>query len=79
MMTKGYKGKPGHRNPPGSNPEENGVNFSIFSRHATEVELLLFNSADSPEPFQVISLDIEINRTFFAWHVFVEDLPTGTW
>lgn len=78
-MNDNYKLNPGHRYPPGAQPKENGVNFSIFSRHATKVELLLYSSANSPEPFQVIPLDIEINRTFFAWHVFVEDLPKVTW
>jgi len=55
-----------------------GVNFCVFSRHATRVELLLYAAADSPEPFQVITLEPERNRSFFFWHVFVEDLPMGT-
>ena len=59
-----------------------GVNFCVFGRHATRVELLLYAEADSPEPFQVIALAPEENRTFFFWHVFVEGLPPGlsyTW
>jgi isoamylase len=55
-----------------------GVNFSIYSRHATYVELLLFAAADSPQPFQVIPLDARLHRTFFFWYVLVEDLPVGT-
>ncbi len=55
-----------------------GVNFCVFSRHATRVELLLYAEADSPEPFQVIALAPEENRTFFFWHVFVEGLPPRT-
>lgn len=78
-MNKNYKIKTGHRNPPGASPDANGVNFSVFSRHATAVELLLFRRADSPEPFQVIPLDVETHRTFFVWHVYVQDLPIGTW
>jgi glycogen operon protein len=42
------------------------------------VELLLYERADSPEPFQVIVLDPEVNRSFFFWHVYVEGLPPGT-
>jgi isoamylase len=42
------------------------------------MELLLFERPDSPEPFQVIQLDPEVNRTFYAWHVYVEALPQGT-
>ncbi len=69
----------GVRYPAGARATRKGVNFSIFSRHATHVELLLFKQADSPEPFQVITLDPEVNKTFFAWHVLVEDLAAGTW
>ena len=59
-----------------------GVNFCVFSRHATRVELLLYAEPDSPEPFQVIALAPEENRTFFFWHVFVEGSAAGicyTW
>ena len=69
---------PGRRYPPGASLEPEGVNFSIFSRHATGVELLLYQGHDSPEPFQVIRLDPEINHTFFSWHLLVVGLPVGT-
>ncbi|ACC72667.1 alpha amylase catalytic region [Paraburkholderia phymatum STM815] len=52
-----------------------GVNFCIFCRHATHVELLLYEAADSAEPFQVVVLTSEHNRSFFYWHVLVENLP----
>ncbi len=78
-MYKKYKIKPGYRNPPGVGIDQDGVNFSVFSRHATYVELLLFEDADSPEPFQVIPLETKNHRTFFTWHVFIEALPVQTW
>lgn len=74
-----YKTQAGLRHLPGARPDDNGVNFSVFSRHATRVELLLFTAADSVQPFQTIELQTETNRTFFVWHVYIEDLPTGTW
>jgi len=74
-----YSTRAGVRYPHGIKTDDDGVNFSIFSRHATCVELLLFSVADSPAPFQIIQLDPEENRTFFAWHVYVEELPVGTW
>jgi isoamylase len=77
-----YAIRPGSRFPSGASAGAEGVNFSIFSRHANRVELLLYTDADSPAPFQIISLDPEHNRSFFFWHVFVEDLPAGvhyTW
>ena len=73
-----YPTRPGSRFPPGATALPDGVNFCIFSRHATRVELLLYAEADSPEPFQVITLTPEHNRTFFFWHVFVEGLPPRT-
>lgn len=69
----------GRRNPLGAHPLKGGVNFAIFSRHAEAVELLLFERADSVEPFQIIELDTEVNRTFFVWHVYVEGLEPGVW
>ena len=73
-----YRVLAGRRYPPGAVVEDDGVNFSVYSRHATGAELLLYETAASPEPFQVIRLDPRINHTFFSWHVLVEDLPPGT-
>lgn len=73
-----YQCLPGRRYPLGASVEDDGVNFSVFSRYATGAELLLYAKAESREPFQIIRLDPEINRTFFTWHVLVVDLPPGT-
>ena len=67
----------GRRFPPGATLGTDGVNFSIFSPAATWVELLLYEAAESPRPFQVIALDPEKNRTNLMWHVFVEGLAPG--
>lgn len=67
----------GSARPLGAKFASNGVNFSLFSEGATGVELLLFDSHDDREPFQVISLDPIINKTFNFWHVFVEGLQAG--
>jgi glycogen operon protein len=74
--------RPGQRLPPGATPAGDGVNFSIFSRDATAVSLLLYDGPDRDEPFQIIRLDRETHCTFFFWHVFVEGLEPGiyyTW
>ncbi len=79
LMTPGpYATLPGRRYPPGVSVAAGGVNFSVFSRHATGAELLLYASAGSPEPFQAIRLDPEVNHTFFSWHLLVVGLPLGT-
>ena len=60
-----YKIQPGSRYPAGATPLGNGVNFSIYSQHATQVELLLFEGPRSLQPFQVIPLEARGHRTFF--------------
>ena len=37
-----YATRPGSRFPPGATASPEGVNFCVFSRHATRVELLLY-------------------------------------
>jgi isoamylase len=73
-----YTARPGRRYPLGATVEDEGVNFSVYSRHAVGAELFLYEAALSSEPFQVIRLDPEVNHTFFTWHVLVVDLPPGT-
>jgi isoamylase len=75
---KTYSTRSGTRFPPGASATAEGVNFSVFSKSASRVELLLYEAADSPKPVQVISLDADTNRSYFFWHVFVEGLPAGT-
>lgn len=70
-----YQARRGSRFPVGASVVPGGVNFCIFCRHATRLELLLYASAGSPEPFQIVPLSSEGNRTFYFWHVLVEDLP----
>jgi len=74
--------RPGRRLPPGATPEDDGVNFSVFSRHASAMSLLLYRSGTEPEPAWTIRLDPIVNRTHFFWHVFVECAAPGlyyTW
>ena len=54
--------------PLGSTICEGGVNFSIFSRPATSVELLLFDREDDPRPERVIPIDPATHRTYHYWH-----------
>jgi glycogen operon protein len=74
MSTSSLSIKPGNWDLSGANFIDGGVNFCCFSRHATAVELLLFDHADSPSPYQVIELDPKLHRTFFFWHVLVEGI-----
>ena len=40
-----------------------GVNFSIYSRNAPGMELILFDRDDDPQPSRVIPIDAATNRT----------------
>ncbi|GCE16265.1 alpha-amylase family glycosyl hydrolase [Dictyobacter kobayashii] len=68
----------GRPRPLGATPDERGVNFSLFSEHATNIELLLFEKGTDTIPIQTILLDQIKNRTFHFWHVYVRDLKPGT-
>jgi isoamylase len=69
--------EPGSPFPLGSRPDARGVNFSVYSRHALRVELLLYASADAGEPSRVVELDRHHHRTWDYWHVFVPGLAPG--
>ncbi len=78
MPASTYSIQPGTWDLTGATFVDGGVNFCCFSRYATAVELLLFEGPATPKPFQVITLDPRVHKTFFFWHVLVEDLPDGT-
>lgn len=48
------------------------MNFSVYSKRADFIELLLFESAESPRPFVTYKLSPEKNRTTNYWHIFLE-------
>jgi glycogen operon protein len=67
----------GHSSPLGATVVNGGVNFSLFSRSATGVELLLFDREDDAMPARVLRLDPAANRTYHYWHVCVPGVPPG--
>lgn len=67
----------GHSAPLGATVTPNGVNFSLYSRHATKVELLLFDRANDIRPAELIRFDPAFNRTYHYWHVAVPGLRPG--
>ena len=62
--------------PFGASVVRGGINFAIFSRHATKVTLLLFHPGEA-EPFQEFCLDPRLNRTGDVWHGLVENIEPG--
>jgi isoamylase len=54
-----------------------GVNFSVFSKNATLIELLLFEAANAAQSSAVLPLDATRHRTYHYWHAFVPHLEPG--
>jgi glycogen operon protein len=67
----------GNTSPLGATVSPGGVNFSVFARDCTGVELLLFDRPDDAEASRVIRLDPKRNRTYHYWHTFVPGIGAG--
>jgi isoamylase len=55
--------------PLGATLTGDGANFSVFAKHSTAAQLLLFDDVNAPNPSRVIELDPRANRTYHYWHV----------
>jgi len=66
------KTRPGVPYPLGANSDGGGVNFALYSEHATHIELCLFDKdgAETRVPLR--------ERTAFVWHVYVPGVQPGT-
>ncbi|MEW5975316.1 MAG: glycogen debranching protein GlgX [Acidobacteriota bacterium] len=62
--------------PLGATLTRNGINFSIFSRHATSVTLVIFRPSEH-DPIGEFALDPRYNRTGDVWHAFVGGIDPG--
>ncbi|MCF6153994.1 MAG: glycogen debranching protein GlgX [Candidatus Brocadia sp.] len=67
----------GRSSPLGATVYEDGVNFSVFSRNATGVDLLFFDHEDNDMPARIIQIDPWAGRTYHYWHVFVPGVRDG--
>jgi glycogen operon protein len=67
----------GASSPLGATLGEGGVNFSVFSKHATRVQLLFFDRVDASAPSRVVDLDPRRQRSYHYWHVFVHGIGPG--
>jgi isoamylase len=64
--------------PLGAWPSTEGVNFSVFSKHATGVQLLLFDGVDDSRPARIVRLDPSADRTYHYWHAFQRSTAATT-
>jgi isoamylase len=65
---------PGAPHPLGATWDGVGVNFAIFSEHATRVELCIFDSPDAEVESLTISLP---EQTDMVWHGYLPDVHPG--
>jgi isoamylase len=68
------KVRPGNPSPLGATWDGSGVNFAVFSEHATAVELCLFDSADSARESSRI---LFTEQTDLVWHCYLPGLLPG--
>jgi glycogen operon protein len=68
---------PGKPAPLGATLTPTGAQFSVFSRRATGVELLLFENADGSGATRTIRLDAQRHRTDDYWHAVVPGVRPG--
>jgi isoamylase len=66
----------GHPLPLGATLVRGGINFSVFSKNATEVRLVLFAVGQS-EPLAEFPLDPRFNKTGDIWHACVRGIDPG--
>ena len=75
-MAKSFSSAPGHPFSLGATVTPDGINFAVFSRHATAVTLVLF-----PETLKKnkgchtveFPLDRHLNKTGDIWHILIEN------
>ncbi len=65
----------GAARPLGASFARGGINFAVFSRHATDVTLVLFDESDGTNV--ELPLDPHVNRTGDVWHMLVRGVDSG--
>jgi glycogen operon protein len=77
LPKKVHKTYPGYPFPLGVHLHDDGALFSLFSRNATSLSLLLFSDPKDHYPYQSINFDPTYNRTGDIWHVWVDGVMAG--
>ncbi len=63
--------RPGRPSPLGATYDGAGVNFALFSQHATAVELCLFDARNVESRIRLTE------RSAYVWHVYVPEIAPG--
>ncbi|MCK5782261.1 MAG: glycogen debranching protein GlgX [Flavobacteriales bacterium] len=67
----------GSPEPLGASIENKGVNFSVFAKNASSVELLLFDNKNDIQPSHTIQLSPIENKSYYYWHIFISGIGAG--
>ena len=67
----------GRSAPLGATVSRAGVNFSVYARDASGVELVFFDGEGDSRPSRVIKFDPAKNQSYPYWHVFVPGVKAG--
>lgn len=73
-MLKNFSTSRGFPFPFGPSRHTQGFNFALFSKHATQLSLCLFDP-NQDSPVAEIALNPQTNKTGDVWHIFIYDLP----
>jgi glycogen operon protein len=73
-MADALRTRPGRPYPLGATWDGAGVNFALFSEHATAVALCIFDEADPGKEIRQIRIE---ERTDQVWHVYVPGMRPG--
>jgi isoamylase len=74
MRAKSIRTRPGAPYPLGATWDGAGVNFALFSEHATAVELCLYDPADPGRERQRVPMPEQTNE---VWHVYLPEARPG--
>jgi glycogen operon protein len=74
-----YQVIPGRPYPSGPVVYDQGVRFTIFSRHAHRVWIALFDSVEAREPYWEYEFDPRRHRVGDMWSVFVSGVKEGAY
>ena len=77
MMTLGRDRTATESQPLGAVVARDGVHFSVYSRSAQRVELLLFDGVDDAQPARILPLSVEARSADGVWRLFVPGIGAG--
>ncbi len=66
-----------HPLPYGAIAHDGGVQFVVFSRSATAMRVLLYDTPEDHEPTEIVHFDPDSDRWGDVWSIFVPELPPG--